>query len=131
MKGGNKGEPPDTKLVRGTWRHDRDGSKVQIMTPDDPPMMPDMTPEAEIVWQQQLPRVMATGVVEFDSEFFAAYCHVVAAMRKVHAEGVAAPGSIYTEFRRMSELLGIAGPKSRVGRAPPPKPDGNPFSKRR
>ncbi len=131
MKGGNKGEPPDTKLVRGTWRHDRDGSKVQIMTPDDPPMMPDMTPEAEIVWQQQLPRVMATGVVELDSEFFSIYCHLIAAIRKVHAVGDAAPASHYPEARRLSELLGIAGPKSRVGRTPPQTPVSNPFSKLR
>lgn len=131
MQRGPLAGPPSQKLARGTFKPSRDGDLAEIVTTSDPPMMPDLTPEAEIVWQQQLPRVMATGVVELDSEFFSIYCHLIAAIRKVHAVGDAAPASHYTEARRLSELLGIAGPKSRVGRTPPQKPVSNPFSKLR
>jgi hypothetical protein len=132
MKPGPKPQPLAVQKARGTVEPWRDGDKVQIVTTDDPPSQPEiMTAEVQAMWQEQLPRVMQAGAVELDSELFSTYCHVAVALRKCWTAGEVPPASHLTEFRRLSELLGIAGPKSRVGRAPPSKPAGNPFSKRR
>jgi hypothetical protein len=132
MQRGPKAEPPSVKAARGTLQPWRDGDRTEIVVPGDPPTMPEtMAADVQAMWQEQLPRVMQAGAVELDSELFSNYCHVAVALRKCWAGGEVPPASHLTEFRRLSELLGIAGPKSRVGRAPPPKPDGNPFTKRR
>ncbi len=131
MQRGTKPTPPSVKEARGTLQPWRDGERVEIVVPSDPPLAPALTPSAQVVWETELPRVMAAGVVELDSGLFGVYCHLKAAVDQCFASDETPPMSSITELRRLSELLGIAGPKSRVGRAPPPKPDGNPFTKRR
>lgn len=115
MQRGPKPETVDTKLARGTFQLCRDGNKTQIIPSDDPPQMPDyLTPEAEIVWQEMAGRVMASGVGESDSAFLARYCAVEAISRDTLSRGEAIPSAVMTALRQMEELLGIAGPKSRV-----------------
>lgn len=129
MQRGTKPEVPDTKLARGTFRPCRDAGKVQIIAPGDPPMMPDfLTPEAEIVWQEVIGRVMAVGVSEPDSALLARYCAMEALSRKTLGMGEPIPAAMMTALRQYEELLRIAGPKSRVG----VKQDGqsaNPFAR--
>jgi len=129
MQRGRKAEPSSTKLARGTFQPCRDGQKVQVLAPGDPPMMPDyLTPEAEIVWQEILGRVMAVGVAEPDSALLARYCAMEALARNTLRSGDAIPATIMTALRQYEELLRIAGPKSRVG----VKQDGqsaNPFAR--
>jgi hypothetical protein len=129
MERGRKPEPADTKLARGTFQPCRDAAKVQIIAPGDPPMMPDyLTPEAEIVWQEIIGRVMVVGVAEPDSAFVARYCAMEALSRKTLEMGEPIPSSMMTALRQYEELLRIAGPKSRVG----VKQDGksaNPFAR--
>jgi hypothetical protein len=129
MERGRKPEPPDTKLARGTFQPCRDGQKVQIIAPGDPPMMPDyLTAEAEIVWQEILGRVMAVGIAEPDSALLARYCAMEALARKTLSTGEPIPASVMTALRQYEELLRIAGPKSRVGVKPGGK-SANPFAR--
>ena len=144
MQPGRKAEPADTKLARGTFRNDRDAGKVQIVNPKDPPQIPDpvamveddgnrevlptLTPQARIVWHETLPRVMSVGVAEPDSAFFARYCSMEALSRETLSKGEPIPCALMTALRQMEELMGIAGPKSRVGRMQSGKP-ANPFSR--
>jgi len=129
MDRGRKAEPAGTKLARGTFQPCRDAGKVQIITAGDPPMMPDfLTPEAEIVWQETIGRVMSVGVAEVDSALLARYCAMEALSRKTLGMGEAIPAAMMTALRQYEELLRIAGPKSRVG----VKQDGqsaNPFAR--
>lgn len=132
MKRGPKAEPPSVKAQRGTVRPFRDADRQEIFVPGSPPAQPDyLTPEAIDVWQEEIGRVMATGVVEIDSSLFARYCSLEALIRKAFRAGVDAPPAAYlTEARRMAELLGIAGRKSRVGKvADDPTKEINPFRK--
>lgn len=129
MQPGRKAEPADTKLARATFRADRDAGKVQIITAGDPPMMPDyLTPEAEIVWQETIGRVMSVGVSEPDSSLFGRYCAMEALSRETLRKGEAIPATVMTALRQYEELLRIAGPKSRVGVRTDGKP-ANPFSR--
>lgn len=122
MKRGPKPETVSTKLARGTYQPCRDGSKVQLLTSGDPPMMPEyLTAEAELVWQEILGRVMAVGVSEADSAMLARYCAVEAISRQTLSAGDAIPSSVMTALRQMEELLGIAGPKSRVAQGKKPE----------
>jgi phage terminase small subunit len=118
MQRGRKAEPPSQKLARGTLQPCRDGGKTEIIVPGSPPAQPDyLTPEAIDVWQEEIGRVMATGVVEIDSSLFARYCSIEALIRQAFKAGGEPPPAAYlTEARRMGELLGIAGRKSRVGK---------------
>lgn len=131
MDRGRKLEPVDTKLARGTFQPCRDGGKVQIIAPGDPPMIPDYLatdPEAVEIWQETIGRVMATGVCEPDSSFFARYCAAEAQARRVFKNDGMLTAPMLTALRQMEELMGIAGPKSRVGRLKDGQP-ANPFSR--
>lgn len=115
MQRGRKPELPQVKEARGTFRNDRDGQKQQVIVPNDPPAMPDhLDAEAQSVWAEELSRVMMYTVTEVDSSLFARYCCLEACVRSSFAEGKAPPAAYLTELRRMGELMGIAGPKSRI-----------------
>lgn len=132
MQRGRKAEPPSDKFARGTLQPCRDGGKTEIIVPGSPPAQPDyLTPAAIDVWQEEIGRVMATGVVEIDSSLFARYCSLEALIRQAFEAGGDPPPAAYlTEARRMAELLGIAGRKSRVGKVgdDPSKPS-NPWQR--
>ena len=116
MNRGPKPEPAAVKLARGTFRQDRDAWKpMEVLAATDPPAMPDhLTAEAKSVWLDNLGRVMAAGVGELDSELFAIYCGAVSVARQAMREGEAVPASYLTAIRQYSELMGLAGPKSRL-----------------
>lgn len=129
MKPGRKPEPVATKLARGTFQPCRDGDKVQIYGAGDAPQMPDyLTAEAIDVWQETVGRVMHVGVGEADSSLLGRYCAMEALSRKTLAGGEPIPASVMTALRQMEELLGIAGPKSRIGRVTDGK-SSNPFAR--
>ena len=129
MKPGPLPELPAVKLARGTFQPCRDGNKVQMIVAGDPPQMPDfLTPEAVDVWQETVGRVMGVGVAEPDSSFLARYCSMEALSRKTLGNGDPIPASVMTALRQMEELLGIAGPKSRIGRVTDGK-SSNPFAR--
>ena len=63
MKRGPKPQPPSVKVGRGTFQPVRDGVKTEMVVAGDPPMMPEyLNPEAQLVWQEEIGRVMAAGV---------------------------------------------------------------------
>lgn len=129
MQPGRKPEPVGTKLARGTFQPCRDADKSQIIVAGDPPQMPEyLTAEAEIVWQETVGRVMFIGVSEADSSLLGRYCAMEAISRKTLQGGEPIPSSVMTALRQMEELLGIAGPKSRIGRVSDGKPS-NPFNR--
>lgn len=132
MKRGPKAKAPAEKLAAGTLRPFRDAGKTEILVPGDPPAMPDyLTPEAQIVWQEEIGRVMAAGIAEIDSSLFARYCALEALLRKAFAAGGEPPPAAYlTTQRQHAELLGIAGRKSRVGKVTDdPTKSSNPFAR--
>ncbi|MBO9377686.1 hypothetical protein GG804_12995 [Sphingomonas histidinilytica] len=133
MQRGRKAEPPGVKAQRGTLKPCRDSGRTEIMVAGDPPMMPDyLTPEAQDVWQEEIGRVMSAGVTEIDSSLFARYCALEALIRKAFSDpaGEPPPAAYLTTQRQMAELLGIAGRKSRVGKAGnDPTKNANPFAR--
>jgi hypothetical protein len=129
MQPGRKPEPVGTKLARGTFQPCRDAQKAEIIIGGAPPQMPDyLTAEAEVVWQETVGRVMHVGVAEADSSLVGRYCAMEALSRKTLGEGEPIPASVMTALRQMEELLGIAGPKSRIGRLTDGK-SSNPFAR--
>ena len=117
MKPGPKRKTPTEKATTGTLRPFRDAGVTEIVVPGNPPIAPDyLTPEAIIVWQEAIGRVMSAGVTEVDSALFARYCSLEALVRKAfNAGGEPPPAAYLTVLRQHEELLRIAGPKSRVG----------------
>jgi hypothetical protein len=144
MQPGPKAETPSTALARGTFRGDRHVDRGIVVAKGDPPQVPDpvavkaetsellpsLTPQAQIVWNETLPRVMAVGVCEADGSFLARYCSMEALSRETLSLGQPIPASMMTALRQMEEMLGIAGPKSRIGRIQDGKPS-NPFDRHR
>lgn len=128
MKRGRKPDLPSVKEARGTWRKDRDKQKLELITPTDPPIMPDyLTDAAIMVWQDEIGRVMQTGAGDIDSSEFAAYCSLEASCRELFAEGKVPPITALSEARKKRELFGLAGPKSRIINTD--KKSKNPFDK--
>jgi hypothetical protein len=131
MQPGRKAETAGTKLARGTFKPHRDGKKTQIIVAGDPPQMPDYLAEdaeAVDVWQETIGRVMSTGIAEPDSSLLARYCAAEAQARRVFKNDGMLTAPMLTALRQMEELLGIAGPKSRIGRATDGK-SSNPFAR--
>lgn len=131
MRRGPKPQLPATKEKRGTLRKDRDGSApVQIISAGDPPVVPDyLSPAAQVIWFEELPRVMLAGVTERDSSLFASYCSTEALVRAAFMANEPPPAAYLTELRRMRELLGIAGPRVRQGKPNGPTQSDNPFAR--
>jgi hypothetical protein len=132
MNRGPKPQPPGVKSARGTFQPIRDSGKVETIVPGDPPQMPDyLTPEAIMVWQEEIGRVMAAGTTEIDSALFGRYCSLEALVRTAFGAGGEPPPAAYlTVLRQHAELLGIAGRRSRVGKgANDPSKTSNPFAR--
>ena len=132
MKRGPKPQPPTVKAQRGTFQPVRDGLKTEIIVPGNPPVAPDyLTAEAEIVWQENIGRVMASGTTELDSDLFARYCATEALVRQAFRAGGDPPPAAYlTLLRQYAELLGTAGRRSRVGKvADDATKNANPFAR--
>lgn len=130
MKGGHKPTPPSTKHARGTFRPDRDCGKIELIVPTALPQQPAWLTEAgQQEWLDMIGRVASTRLAtEADSALLGTFANLLGAMAQAWQSGAAPPASYITEARRLAELFGIAGAKSRIG-APPPKAEANPFAK--
>lgn len=90
-----------------------------------------MTKEARAVWREEVDRVTACGITDADSSLFARYCTMEAFYRDQISAGELPKAAILTELRRMAELLGIAGLRSRLARVgTADKPTATPFTVR-
>lgn len=113
-----RGRPPKpvAELVAaGTFRPHRHADRVDIVGSSDPPVMPDgLPPEAQLVWQENLGRVMQAGVNELDSDLFATYCLLIAEIRAAASRGEAPPAATVSNQIRLANALRLGGPQSRV-----------------
>lgn len=130
MRRGAKLGNPTTRQLAGTFRKDRHADIVSIApaVPSNAPTQPAyLTPEAKLVWQEEVQRVTGCGATDADSSMFARYCQMEAAFRVLIAAGELPKAALVTELRRTGELLGIAGVKSRLARVgQPAQPSGKP-----
>lgn len=130
MRPGRTPIAPTEAALRGTRRADRHATRAEAYTPTDPPVQPEqMTDAARAVWDDEVTRAIAAGACEFDSSLFASYCELTAAIRQgwTAGEGPIPPAAHLSEHRKMAELFGLAGRRSRVGTAPPGS--GNAFAR--
>lgn len=121
MKRGPKPKPPEELKATGHYRPSRHGDRVSLVVPGSPPLMPDYLPaEAQLIWQDVLPRAMAAGVVELDSQLLARYCTEVHFYWLEVRKNMTVPAADKAQLMRMEERLGLAGRTSRVGLQAPP-----------
>jgi hypothetical protein len=151
--GGRKRGQLSTKVERGTVRPYRDlppglaiagggneGGDDGFISPNELPKRPDwLTPAGEEVWMDDIGRVAAGRLSgEADATMFGNYCNlqgaIIQAWRAL-AKGVpgakAPPPTALSEVRKLQEMLGIAGVKSRIVKGAPTgggsQASGNPF----
>lgn len=117
MKRGPKQQLPSVKDLKGTFRQDRDGGRVEIMTADSLPVEPEfLTEGGRLVWLDNIGRVAQTKqATELDSEMFATWCNLQAMIRATMENGGVPPAAYLSESRKIAEQLGLFGAKSRVG----------------
>jgi hypothetical protein len=131
MKRGPKRLTPAEKEARGTARPHRDGDLIEVVEPNALPQQPAwLTAEGEEIWQDDLGRVIASRIVtERDSTAFGNYCNLQGMIVRCWRKGEAPPITALVEARRLQEVFGIAGARSRIqskgGGAP--GGSGNPF----
>jgi hypothetical protein len=132
MKPGRRVADPATKTLQGTYRKDRHADIVATATPvSSVPKAPAyLNKEARLVWDEELPRVIAMGGVDADSSVFARYCVMEAVFRGGHATGADPSAALAAELRRYAELLQIAGQRSRLAKVKTDDAAPNPFSVR-
>lgn len=123
MKRGPKAQLPSEKKAKGTYQPVRDGHRVEVIEPDAMPRQPNwLTPEGEEVWLDDIGRVkLAT---EADSTLFGNYCNLQGSIIKAMRSGEVPPITAFAEARKMQEVLGIGGARSRIGVKLDSKPRG-------
>lgn len=133
MQRGHKPETPSTKQARGTFRPVRDAHKCEVIVPTALPQQPSwLTDAGQQEWLDAIGRVAAGRIVtEADSALFGTLCNLLGALGLAWQSGAVPPAAHLTEARRLAELFGLAGSKSRVGTPPPGKPADNPFMRHR
>jgi hypothetical protein len=133
MRRGPKSETPAVKANSGTYRPHRDRLKVEVVTSSALPVKPDwLSAAGELIWDENVDRAATTGVTAHDSVIFTIFCNLTGDIAQTVRAGKVVSITAQTEARRLAELLGLAGPKSRVitGNSPP-EAGSNPFARRR
>jgi hypothetical protein len=130
MKPGPKKSVPSQKIQRGTYQPCRDGEVVELVEPGALPQQPDwLTPEGEEIWQDDVGRVDSSRLAtEKDSTGFAVYCNLMGGIVKAFRGGEMPPVAAIAEARKMAEMFGIFGAKSRLKGARE-EADRNPFKR--
>jgi len=120
-RGGHKRQLPSELKAHGTYRADRDPGLVEVIEPESLPQRPDwLTSEGEEVWMDDVGRVSAHKLVsEKDTTQFAQYCNMTGACIRAWRSGEVPPVSAIAESRKMAELFGICGARSRLKVAQP------------
>ena len=133
MRRGPKPELPWVKASSGTFRPHRDRFKVEVLTSCTLPVKPDwLTATGDLIWHDNIARAATIGITEHDSVVFAIFCNLTGEIAQAMRAGKMVSIAAQTEVRRLAELLGLAGPKSRViVKNPPPETGLNPFARRR
>lgn len=131
MRRGQKPELPDVKRARGTFQPCEDANRVSVIEPDSPPQQPDwLTSEGSEVWLDDIGRVLQSSMLsEQDSTIFATYCNLQGAAIKAWRSGDVPPVSAVMEIRKMAELFGLCGHRSRMSAGP--AKSNNPFLQRK
>ena len=116
MQRGPKRLTPAEKEARGTSRPHRDAGVVEVIEPNALPQQPTwLTAEGEEVWQDDLGRVVSSKIVtERDSTAFGNYCNLQGMVVRCWRKGEAPPITALVEVRRLQEVFGIAGARSRL-----------------
>jgi hypothetical protein len=128
MNRGPKRQLPSEKRARGTFQKVRDANTIEIIEADAMPQMPDwLSAEAQEIWLEDLGRVTAHRLVtEKDTSAFANYCALQALIVLCFKKGEAPAITALSEVRKLQELFGIGGAKSRL-QVKPANGSGNPF----
>ncbi len=116
MQRGPKRQLPSEKRARGTFQPVRDAATIEIIEADALPQMPDwLSPAAQEIWLEDLGRVTAHHLVtEKDTTAFANYCALQALIVECFKRGEAPAITAMAEVRKLQELFGISGAKSRL-----------------
>lgn len=135
-------------MARGTLQRCRDGVDTrEIGSPALALRPPEMPLEVADVWAEYIEAVVANGGRQCDAETFAEWCAMTSVLRRcrnsvidaeadrddeVRTQAAPAPASYVQQWRQLGELLGLAGPKSRLvpkGGAADAGKAANPFSR--
>jgi phage terminase small subunit len=132
MRRGPKPELPSVKANGGTFRPHRDRFKVEVSTSNALPIKPDwLSPAGQTIWDENVTRAAAVGVTEHDTVIFTIFCNLTGEIVQAVQAGKAVSIAAQTEVRRLGELLGLAGPRSRIVMDnPASKGTRNPFVRR-
>lgn len=133
MKPGPKRKTVAEKAASGTLQKSRERDTIQFVEPSALPSAPDwLTVEGQEVWQDDIARanelMLAT---EKDSTAFANYCNLQGMIVRCWRKGEAPPITALAEVRKLQELFGIGGARSRAVKAGAGAltPASNPFLK--
>lgn len=133
MNRGPKRKTLAEKQASGTLQKCRERDTIQFIEPKALPEAPDwLTVEGQEVWQDDIGRVNELMLVtEKDSTGFANYANLQGMIVRCWRSGEAPPITALAEVRKLQELFGIGGARSRSVKAGSgaQTPASNPFLK--
>lgn len=120
MKRGPVALTPAEKLSRGTTNATRDRKRFVVTEPGALPQKPDNLTEAgEAVWLDILPVISSNRLAsEGDELTLANLCNLQGAINGVFAAGGVPPAAFLSECRKLCEIYGLCGARSRVDLPP-------------
>ncbi len=116
MKRGPKPESQQTKEHRGTNQPCRfNGQSMGVADPAALPEKPDwLTAAGEVIWSDDINRVATNRMATAnDSSMFATYCNLQGAIMLCWQSDEVPPAAHLVEARRLAEMFGLCGAKSR------------------
>lgn len=115
MKRGAKPQLPTSKAARATTRADRDQFEL-IEAPAGELVRPDgLSLAAQTVWDDLAPMAVEMGTLKPCDVFtFSTLCDLIARIQMTWQGSEPAPAAYLAEARRLGELFGLAGERSRV-----------------
>ena len=135
MKRGRLAATPSTKLANGTFYKSRDGNKIEMkpeMTnTENSILLPNwLTSLGREVWLDNI-NYCTPVLTDADVNCFAIYCNLMGLIQQYYMEGKRPSFDYLSEARKLSELFGLCGAKSRVIDDSAGSSSANPFNKSR
>jgi hypothetical protein len=121
---------PTEKRARGTYAPFRDADRVEFIEAPSVPAEPaSLTEGGRQVWLDIIPHVAGRLAGERDSLLLGQLANLTAACNAAWASGAAPPAAHLAEVRRLCEIFGLAGRRSRMGVLPAGRAEPNPFTR--
>jgi hypothetical protein len=117
MRRGRVEKLPSERLAEGTFRKDLHANKIELKPMTRTPVFiypPEwLTPDGKIVWEENI-KNCTPSLEDADVNCFGMFCNMMGLIQQCYKAGKRPSFDYLTETRKLAELFGLCGARSRV-----------------